>query len=114
MTAAALQRLVFRLVPILALGTLAACDTTPAPIGQGAGIEPSENPDPGSGSTDDTCGAASLSPLVGRNIESMDAASLPSNRRVLFTTGAQPTLDNPARLTIVVEPSGRIVRLRCG
>lgn len=114
MTTVALQRLVFGLVPILALGTLAACEKNPAPIGQGVETEPSRNPGSDSDPADGTCGAGSLSPLLGRNIESIDAATLPSNRRILFTTAPDPALDNPARLTIRVEPGGRIVRLHCG
>lgn len=109
-----LRSLLVSLVTVLTLSTLAACEKNSAPLGQGAETEPSRNADLEFNATDGTCGAGSLSPLLGRNIESIDAATLPSNRRILFTTAPDPVLDDPTRLTIRVEPSGRIVRLDCG
>lgn len=62
----------------------------------------------------DTCGAAPHSALIGRDVRAIDAGTLPANRRIIFTTSASSGRNDPARLTIEVNSSGRVTAVRCG
>ena len=62
----------------------------------------------------DACGAGALQGLVGTSVGTLDAASLPEPRRILFP-GDAATMDfAPGRLNVVIDASDRVERVFCG
>jgi hypothetical protein len=100
-----------RVVAVLALVGLAACEQMPAmglggPSPEGAGSQVA--------AAGDACGAAARQDLVGTSVGALDASTLPENRRVLFP-GMAATMDFvPERLNVEVGTDDRIARVYCG
>jgi hypothetical protein len=100
----AVAKISIRALQVLALGLLMACDGEPRP--------PVTDPSPPI--APQTCGAAGLSALVGRDVQTIDAATLPTNRRIVFANNAGSGRTDPTRLTIQVSQTGRVSAVRCG
>ena len=63
---------------------------------------------------DGNCAAVRFQELIGREMDEVDAAALPSPLRV-YPDGSRITADHrPERLNIVLGRDGRIVKVKCG
>lgn len=64
--------------------------------------------------SDDACGAAALQPLVGTSVGTLDPATLPEPRRIIFP-GQAVTMDFAAeRLNVEIGPDDAVARVYCG
>jgi hypothetical protein len=90
-----------------ALALLAAAACTPKEGG-------TETADAAPAAGEDACGAAGLQSLVGTSVGSLDPATLPEPRRVIFY-GQAVTMDFRAeRLNVEIGKDDRIARVFCG
>ena len=63
---------------------------------------------------DGNCAAVRYQALIGREMDEVDAAALPSPLRV-YPDGSRITADHrPERLNLVLGRDGRIVEVKCG
>ncbi|HLS58108.1 MAG TPA: I78 family peptidase inhibitor [Paracoccaceae bacterium] len=62
----------------------------------------------------DACGAEAMQGLVGSSIGSLDASTLPEDRRVIFPGMAVTQDFRESRLNVEVSPDDTIARIYCG
>jgi hypothetical protein len=62
----------------------------------------------------DPCGAGRLQSLVGQNAETLNAAALPVESRIVYPGAETGPAFRSDRLTVIVDESATITRVECG